>query len=92
MINALTNKEWILLEELHNTWQWSVDYPNVAQPNDRLSERVQEWMDIDDEDPRYQIMQDSEILDLMTNKADTTSIANSDNDDENIVLLKRLFA
>ena len=45
--------------------QWSVDYPNVAQPNDRLSEGVEEWMDIDDEDPGYQIMQDNEILDLI---------------------------
>ena len=45
----------------------------IIRTNDRLSERVQEWMDIDDEDPGYQIMQDSEILDLMTNKADTTS-------------------
>ena len=35
-------------------------------------------MDIDDEDPGYQIMQDSEILDLMTNKADTTSTADED--------------
>ena len=48
-------------------------------------------MDIDDEDPGYQIMQDSEILDLMTNKADTTSTASSDNEDENIVSASEAF-
>ena len=42
-------------------------------------------MDIDDEDPGYQIMQDCKILDLMTYKADTTSTASSDNEDKNIV-------
>ncbi|CAB3252768.1 unnamed protein product [Arctia plantaginis] len=36
-------------------------------------EEVQQWMDIDDEDPGYQIMQDSEILNLMANKADATA-------------------
>ena len=30
-------------------------------------------MDIDNENPGYQIMQDSEILDLMTNKVDSTA-------------------
>lgn len=58
-------------------------------------EQVQEWMDIDDEDPGYQIMQDSEILDLMTNKDDattsTTSTASSDNEDENIVSASEAF-
>lgn len=46
-------------------------------------------MDIDDEDHGYQIMQDSEILDLMTNKADASAstplTTNSDDEDENII-------
>ena len=54
-------------------------------------EQVQEWMDFDDEDPWYQIMQDSEILDLMTNKADTTSTASSENEDKNIVSASKAF-
>ena len=54
-------------------------------------EQVQEWMDFDDEDPGYQIMQDSEILDLMTNMADTTSTASSDNEDEIIVSASEAF-
>lgn len=58
-------------------------------------EQFQEWMDIDDEDPGYQIMQDSEILNLMTNKADattsTTSAASSDNEDENIISASEAF-
>ncbi|KAJ0183826.1 hypothetical protein K1T71_000249 [Dendrolimus kikuchii] len=51
-------------------------------------EEVQQWMDIDAEDLGYQIMQDSEILDLITNKADdtaSTSTTSSDNEDENII-------
>ena len=48
-------------------------------------------MDIDDEDPGNQIIQDIEFLDLMTNKADTTSTASSDNEDENIVSASEAF-
>ncbi|KAK9891015.1 hypothetical protein WA026_013348 [Henosepilachna vigintioctopunctata] len=51
-------------------------------------EELQQWMDIDDVSG-YQIMQDSEILDLITNKADatasTSSTTSSDNEDENII-------
>ncbi|KAL3288043.1 hypothetical protein HHI36_002495 [Cryptolaemus montrouzieri] len=43
----------------------------------------------DDEDRVYQIIQESEILDLVTNKADATTCASSttssDNEDENII-------
>ena len=51
-------------------------------------------MDIDDEDPGYQIMQDSEILDLMTNKADgtaSTSTTSSDDEDEKIIGASEAF-
>ncbi|KAK9883169.1 hypothetical protein WA026_001368 [Henosepilachna vigintioctopunctata] len=58
-------------------------------------EEFQQWMDIDDEDPGYQIMQDSEILDLMTNKgganASTSSTTSSDNEDENIISPSEAF-
>ena len=46
---------------------------------------------MDDEDPGYQIMQDNEILDLMTDRADTTSTASSDNEDENIFSASKAF-
>ncbi|KAK9878518.1 hypothetical protein WA026_022414 [Henosepilachna vigintioctopunctata] len=58
-------------------------------------EEVQQWIDIDDEDPGYQIMQDIEILDLMTNKADATANTSStislDNEDENIISASEAF-
>ncbi|KAK9884471.1 hypothetical protein WA026_007314 [Henosepilachna vigintioctopunctata] len=41
-------------------------------------------MDIDDEDPGYQIKQDSEILDLMTNKADSTASTSSTTSSERL--------
>jgi len=52
-------------------------------------------MDFNYDDPGYQIMQDSEILDLMTNKTDTTastsSTASLDNEDENIIDASETF-
>jgi len=62
---------------------------------DECDEEVQQWMDFDYDDPGYQIMQDSEILDLMTNKTDTTtntsSTASSDNENENIIVYSEAF-
>ncbi|KAK9872807.1 hypothetical protein WA026_019591 [Henosepilachna vigintioctopunctata] len=58
-------------------------------------EEVQQWMDIDDEDPGYQIKQDIEILDPMTNKADSTastsSTTSSDDENESIISVSETF-
>ncbi|XP_049780629.1 jerky protein homolog-like [Schistocerca cancellata] len=37
-------------------------------------ENIHEWMNIDDADPGHQIMQDSEIVNVVTDKDDATSI------------------
>ncbi|KAK9883766.1 hypothetical protein WA026_001954 [Henosepilachna vigintioctopunctata] len=52
-------------------------------------------MDINHEDPGYQIMQDSEVLDPMTNETDAianiSSTTCSDNEDENIISASEAF-
>lgn len=50
-------------------------------------EDVQEWMWVDDADPGHQIMQDSDIVDLVTDNADaasTSSTSESENGDKKI--------
>ncbi|GJQ81146.1 hypothetical protein Trydic_g23320 [Trypoxylus dichotomus] len=57
-------------------------------------EDVQEWMSVDDADPGHQIMQDNEIVDLVSKKADaasTSSISGSENEDENISAASEAF-
>ncbi|XP_049809536.1 piggyBac transposable element-derived protein 4-like [Schistocerca nitens] len=57
-------------------------------------EDVHEWMNIDDEDPGHQIMQDSEIVNVVNDKDDAASIASisaPESEDESIPTASEAF-